>query len=201
MFVRSFMLHHVDMTSTSDAVATSALSPSIGPFVAPSRRTALTTAAEPAVMVRSKTKAAPTRFMAEAVDALSQHFAATSWPLNKALSQDTLIKELAAIQHEYRFAKFQVARQLKNFKDKTYRLNDIILLQSPEQIKEVFEEGIGMECSEFVCSAAVGHSVQHSLPRRPLSGLLDTCARGVGQSRSSRQSPTPSPSPFSVNLA
>ena len=165
------MLQRVDVTFTSYAVGTLALSLSIGLSVAPSRRTASTTAAEQAVMVRSKTEAVSTRIMKEAVDALSQHFKATSWPLNKALSRDTLIKELAAIQHEYRFAKFQVARQLKNFKDKTYRLNDIILLQLPEQIKAVLEEGIGMECSEFVCSAAVGHSVQHSLPRRPLSGL------------------------------
>ena len=33
-----------------------------------------------------------------------------------------------------------------------YRLKDFVLLQLPEQIKEVLEEGIGMEYSEFVCS-------------------------------------------------
>jgi hypothetical protein len=166
------MLQRVEMTPTSDAAVASTLPPSSGPSAAPPRPTALAPAAEPAVVATAKTKATkeavaaaepavtataktkatPTRITKEAVASLSLHFASTSWPLNKALPRGKLSKELAAIQLEYGLAKSQVARQLKNFKDKKYRLKDIVLSQSPEQIKEVLEEGIGMEYSEFVCS-------------------------------------------------
>ena len=43
-------------------------------------------------------------------------------------------------------------RRPNNFKDKKDWLKDIVLSQSPEQKKEVLEEGTGMEYSEFVCS-------------------------------------------------
>ena len=48
--------------------------------------------------------------------------------------------------------KSQIARQMKNYKDKKYRPKDVVLSQLPEQIKEAPEEGIGMEYIELVSS-------------------------------------------------
>ena len=76
------------------------------------------TSNEAAATAMAKTTAAPRRISKEAVTALSLHFAGTRWPLNKALPRGKLSKELTAIQLEYGLAKSQVARQLKNFKDK-----------------------------------------------------------------------------------
>ena len=66
--------------------------------------------------------------------------------------------------------KSQIARQLKNYKDKKYRLKDVVLSQSPEKIKEALEEGIGMEYTEFVSSmlTKIGDS-QRDLGSRDLT--------------------------------
>mmetsp|Transcript_4411 Transcript_4411/g.7819 ORF Transcript_4411/g.7819 Transcript_4411/m.7819 type:complete len:154 (+) Transcript_4411:124-585(+) len=97
-------------------------------------------------------KATAKRITKEAVAALLLFFADARWPLNTPLPQGKLGKDLAAIAQEHGLEKSQIARQLKNFKDKKYRLKDIVLEMTPEQIEEVLEEGIGMEYSEFVCS-------------------------------------------------
>ena len=68
------------------------------------------------------------------------YFDKTRWPLNKRLPRGKLGKDLAAIAQKHRLEKPQIARQLKNCKDKKYRLKDVVLEMTPEQIKKVIED-------------------------------------------------------------
>ena len=90
------------------------------------------------------------RITPEARKALFLYFDKTRWPLNKRLPRGNLGKDLAAIAQKHGLEKPQIARQLKNFKDKKYRLKDVVLEMTPERIKEVLEESVGMEYPEFV---------------------------------------------------
>ena len=134
------------MSSAPDEDAVTAPQPSSNASVAPLRSAALA----PTAAVTAKATAK--RITKEAVAALLLFFTDARWPLNTPLPRGKLGKDLAAIAQEHGLEKSQIARQLKNFKDKKYRLKDIVLEMTPEEIKEVLEEGIGMEYSEFVCS-------------------------------------------------
>ena len=93
------------------------------------------------------------RIPTAAVDDLAAYFAAQRWSLNTPLPRGaTLVKELEAIQQKYSLEKSQIARQLKNYKDKKYGLKDLVLNFDTERIKEILEEGMGMSPSEFVIS-------------------------------------------------
>ena len=112
----------------------------------------MSTTSTPSTAAASSAAAAPkaTRITKEAATALLQHFTLAEWPLNKSLPRSNLHGDLAAIAKKYSLTKKQVARQLKSYKDKKYRMKDIVLDFSPEQIKEMLEEGIGMESRAFV---------------------------------------------------
>ena len=139
------------MTPTSDAAATLALALTSGPSTAPPRLTTPPPVAGPAVTATKKTKATPTQIVKQAIATQSQQFRFTSLPLNKALPRSKISKEHAAIHLAHGLIKLHVLRQLKHFKDKKYRLKDVVLSWTPEQISEVLEEGIGMEYSKFAC--------------------------------------------------
>ena len=91
-----------------------------------------------------------TRITKEAATTLLQYFTLAKWPLNKSLPRSDLHGDLAAIAKKYGLTKKQVARQLKSYKEKKYRMKDVVLDFSPERIKEMLEEGIGMESRAFV---------------------------------------------------
>ena len=120
--------------------------------------------------------AAPTaraaRITREAVEALSQYFTSAQWPLNKSLPRGNLNEDLAAIAKKHDLSKTQIARQLKNYKDKKYRMKDVILEMSPERIKEVLEEGIGMDSRAFVVDVLSKlHSDEQSLGSRDVDNF------------------------------
>ena len=112
----------------------------------------MSTTPPPLTAAASSAAAAPKarRITKEAATALLQHFALVKWPLNKSLPRSDLHGDLAAIAKKYGLTKKQVARQLKSCKDKKYRMKDIVLDFSPERIKEMLEEEIGMERRAFV---------------------------------------------------
>ena len=89
-----------------------------------------------------------TRITKEAATTLLQYFTLAKWPLNKSLPRSDLHGDLAAIAKKYGLTKKQVARQLKSYKEKKYRMKDVVLDFSPERIKKMLEEGIGMEPAE-----------------------------------------------------
>ena len=66
------------------------------------------------------------RITPEEREALFLYFDKTRWPLNKRLPRGNLGKDLAAIAQKHGLEKSQIARQLKNFKDKKYRLKDVV---------------------------------------------------------------------------
>ena len=112
----------------------------------------MSTASTPSTTAAASAAAAPkaTRITKETATALLQHFTLVKWPLNKSLPRSDLRGDLAAIAKKYGLNKKQVARQLKSYKEKKYRMKDVVLDFSPERIKEMLEEGIGMESRAFV---------------------------------------------------
>ena len=96
----------------------------------------MSTASTPSTAAAASAVAAPkaTRITKEAATYLLEHFALAKWPLNNSLPRSDLHGDLAVIAKKYGLAKKQVARQLKSYKDKKYRVKDIVLDFSPEQI-------------------------------------------------------------------
>ena len=84
----------------------------------------MSTASTPSTAAAASAAAAPkaTRITKEAATALLQHFTLAKWPLNKSLPRSNLHGDLAAIAKKYSLTKKQVARQLKSYKDKKYRM-------------------------------------------------------------------------------
>ena len=71
------------------------------------------------------------RIAKETTKALARYFANAKWPLNKTLPRGDLCEDLAVIATKYGLDEKQVTRQLKSYKDKKYRMKDVILVFSP----------------------------------------------------------------------